>query len=177
MRIVKRILIGLVILVIAFLAIGMLLPRNVEVARSIEINAPADKIFPLVNIPKKTELWSPWLSIDPNVKVSYGDIVEGKGATMEWRSDHPDVGNGTVEIIESVENSKVVTALDFGLQGTATATMLLEQSGDKTKATWSLVADMGAWPIGRWFGLMMDKWIGNDYEIGLDKLKKLVEGK
>ena len=177
MRIFKRVLIALAVLLVLLAGIGMLLPREVEVARSIEINAPADEIFPLVNIPKKTELWSPWLSIDPNVKVSYGEIAKGKGATMEWQSDHPNVGNGTVEIIESAENSKVVTALDFGAQGKATATMLLVQTGDKTKATWSLVADMDAGPIGRWFGLMMDNMIGSDYEKGLEKLKKLVESK
>ena len=177
MRIIKRILITLVVLLIVLAGIGMLLPRNIEVARSIEINAPADKIFPLVNNPKKTETWSPWLSIDPNVKVSYGDVAQGKGATMEWKSDHPKVGNGTVEIIESIENSKVVTALDFGEQGKGTATMLLVQSGDKTKATWSMDADMGAGPVGRWFGLLMDKMIGDDYETGLGNLKNLVEGK
>ncbi len=135
MRIVKRILITVVVLLIVLAGIGMLLPRNVEVARSIEINATADKIFPLVNNPKNTELWSPWLSIDPNVKISYGDVVEGKGATMEWQSEHPNVGNGNVEIIESIENSKVVTALDFGDQGKGTATMLLVQAGDTTKFT------------------------------------------
>ena len=177
MRIIKRVFFTIVLLLILLAGIGMLLPREVEVARSIEINASAEEIFPLVNIPKNTELWSPWLSIDPNVKVSYGEIVAGKGATMEWRSEHPNVGNGTVEIIESVENSKVVTALDFGPQGKATAIMLLEQTGDRTKATWNLVADMGAGPVGRWFGLMMDNMIGADYEKGLEKLKKHVESK
>jgi effector-binding domain-containing protein len=35
---------------------------------------------------------------------------------------------------------------------------------------------MGASPIGRYFGLMMDRMIGKDYERGLSRLKALVEG-
>jgi hypothetical protein len=42
--------------------------------------------------------------------------------------------------------------------------------------TWMLDTDMGAGPIGRWMGLMMDKWVGGDYETGLQNLKSLVEG-
>ena len=35
---------------------------------------------------------------------------------------------------------------------------------------------MGAGPVGRWFGLMMDRLIGLDYEKGLANLKTLAEG-
>ena len=35
---------------------------------------------------------------------------------------------------------------------------------------------MGARPAGRWLGLMMDNWVGADYERGLSNLKALVEG-
>jgi len=31
-------------------------------------------------------------------------------------------------------------------------------------------------PMGRWMGLMMDGWVGPDYETGLSNLKSLVEG-
>src|SRR5690606_16939708 len=41
--------------------------------------------------------------------------------------------------------------------------------------TWSMQADMGNNPIGRWMGLMMDSIVGADYETGLASLKKLVE--
>jgi hypothetical protein len=35
---------------------------------------------------------------------------------------------------------------------------------------------MGVNPVGRWMGLMMDRWVGADYERGLANLKALVEG-
>ena len=175
MSFLKKLLWSLVGLVIAFLAVGMILPREVAVSRNVEINALAEKIFPLMNSPKAMEAWSPWLSIDPDVKVSYNDIVEGKGASMTWESDHEQVGSGSAEIIESVENEKIMTALDFGDHGTATASMMLAEEGGKTDVTWGFVADMGAGPIGRWMGLMMDSWVGGDYQRGLNNLKELVE--
>jgi hypothetical protein len=44
------------------------------------------------------------------------------------------------------------------------------------KLVWSDEGDLGLNPINRWFGLMLDKFIGTDFETGLANLKKLVEG-
>ena len=41
--------------------------------------------------------------------------------------------------------------------------------------TWGLEADMGNAPVGRYMGLMMDRWVGGDFEAGLARLKALVE--
>ncbi|MCY4178887.1 MAG: SRPBCC family protein [Litoreibacter sp.] len=81
-----------------------------------------------------------------------------------------------MEVIESVPNESVKNALDFGDMGTAIADYKLVEEGGITTVTWGLTADMGAGPIGRWMGLMMDDWVGADYERGLSNLKALVEG-
>ncbi|MEM9582641.1 MAG: SRPBCC family protein [Pseudomonadota bacterium] len=176
MRILKWILGVFAVFLVAAIAIGMVLPRQVTVERTAEIAAPAEKIWPYVNNLKATEEWSPWLGIDPNVQTVYGDIAEGVGAKMEWASDHPNVGNGAMEIIESVPHEKLASALDFGEMGTATARYTLDEAAGVTNVTWGLEVDMGASPVGRWMGLMMDSWVGADYERGLQNLKALVEG-
>ncbi|MEO0917942.1 MAG: SRPBCC family protein [Pseudomonadota bacterium] len=175
MRILKW-LIGIVaVLAIVFVAGGFLLPRDVTVARSIEINAAPEAVFPHVNSLKATEGWSPWLERDPNVQLTYNETESGVGSAMEWASDEPTVGKGKQEIIESIENESVTTALDFGEMGLAQAKFTLDGAGDATTVTWSLDTDMGAGPVGRWMGLMMDSWVGGDYEQGLTNLKVLVE--
>ncbi len=176
MRILKWILGSIAVIAVIFIAIGMVLPREVTVERTAEINAPAEKIWPYVNNLKATEEWSPWLGMDPNVQTVYGDIAEGVGAKMEWASDNPNVGNGAMEIIESVPNERLSSALDFGEMGTATAHYKLNEADGVTNVTWGLDVDMGASPVGRWMGLMMDSWVGADYERGLSNLKTLVEG-
>lgn len=176
MRIIGRILIGLVVLIAVIAGVGMLLPRNVEVTRSMVIEAPPSDVFPEVNSLQRAAEWSPWLGIDPEVQTVYSGPEEGVGNRLDWTSDHPQVGNGRQEITVSTPDARVESALDFGDMGTATAWFDLTPEGDATRVTWGLDADMGAGPVGRWMGLMMDTWVGADYETGLQNLKDLVEG-
>lgn len=175
MRLFKRIAGFILLLVVVLAIVGMFLPREVNVARSIEINATADKIFPHFNNLEKTIAWSPWLHHDPTTKNTFNDIPEGVGAVMEWASDHKKVGSGRMEITQSTPDESIAVDLDFGDMGSATAGWDLEAMGDKTNATWSMTTDMGASPVGRLFGVLMKKWIAADYDQGLQNLKELVE--
>lgn len=175
MKILKRIVGVLILIAIALIAIAYVLPRNVAVERSIAINAAPEKIFPYINTQKNGEQWSPWLSRDPEIKLTYSGPDAGVGSKMEWASDHKGVGNGSAIITKSVENQSIETALDFGSEGTADAFFTLVPEGEGTNVTWGFTTDMGMNPIGRWMGLMMDKWVGGDYEQGLTNLKALVE--
>jgi hypothetical protein len=96
---------------------------------------------------------------------------------MGWRSENPEVGSGTQIITASVPSSRVSTDLDFGEMGPAHAEFLLAPAGTGTLLTWRLTADMGMNPVTRWLGLLMDRWVGADYEKGLSKLKSLVESR
>lgn len=175
MRIVKKILIGLVLLVVALLVVSLFLPSAVSVARSTSIAAPPEAVFPFVNDLKKTNEWSPWVARDPDMRQTFEGPGQGVGTKATWQSDHPDVGSGSQEIIESVENQKVRVALDFGEQGIATAGFLLEPVDDGTKVTWHFETELGFNPVMRYMGLMFDTWIGAEYETGLASLKTLVE--
>ncbi len=176
MRLIKRILVTLLVIILALVGVSYLLPGKAEVSRSITIDAPASAIFPYVNSMQETEKWSPWLSRDPETKLSYSGPDQGVGNTLNWSSEHPQVGTGSQEIVESVENQQVSTALDFGPMGTAEASFVLQPEGSGTQVTWGFTSDLGMNPMSRWMGLMMDKWVGSDYERGLDNLKALVEG-
>ena len=47
--------------------------------------------------------------------------------------------------------------------------------GSGTRVTWTNEGDMGANPVNRYFGLMMDSMVGPDFEAGLKNLKALAE--
>ncbi len=100
---------------------------------------------------------------------------EGVGNRLEWSSEHESVGTGTQEITASVPNERVETALDFGPMGMATAYFNLKEKGDGTEVTWGLVSNLGNNPIARWMGLMLDSWVGADYEKGLANLAAVAE--
>ncbi len=172
-KILKTALIVLAVL----LLVSFLLPREIVVARSLIIEAPAEKIFPFVNAPKKMDQWSPWVMRDPDMELTYSGPEAGKGARSTWKSKTE--GAGSSEIIESRKNLLTVASLDFGSQGNAKASIALRplQTG-RTRVSWGFTSDTGYNPIMRWMGaLLFDGWIGKDYEQGLQNLKKLVEGK
>ncbi len=176
MRLLKRVIFGIVALIAVLAVVGMFLPREIAVSRSIEINAPAADIFPHVNNLKATIPWSPWLGLDPEATLTFNDVPEGTGAVMEWASEHPNVGSGRMEVTTSTPDTHLDVALDFGDMGTADAFWDFVEADGKTTTTWGFTTDMGFGPAGRWMGLMMDSWVGADYQRGLENLKALVEG-
>ena len=176
MAIFRKIVLVVVLVLLLLAGIGMLLPRRVHVERSIAIGAPRATVFALVDGFKQFNKWSPWAALDPNTKYTHEGPPFGVGAKQSWVGDPKTVGSGSQEIVEVEPFQRVKSRLDFGAQGLATAEFVLTRaSSGTTEVTWSLDSDMGAGPVGRYFGLVMDRMIGPDYEKGLVGLKALAE--
>lgn len=173
MRAIKRLILGVFLLALVMVAAAFALPRHVSVERSAVINAPELDVFVYLNSPKKFNEWSPWAARDPEMHYVFSGPVEGVGARMEWDSD--EFGKGSQEIVESNPGKNIVVALDFDIQGAASSSFVLSPAGAGTKLSWGMNTDVGNNPLGRWTGLMLDRWIGADYEQGLTRLKQLVE--
>jgi uncharacterized protein YndB with AHSA1/START domain len=170
----KRILIGVVALVLLFAAVGLALPSKFRVERSLAIAAPADKVYPLIAAPSEWKRWSAWNRRDPKMQVDYGGPPAGVGARWSWRSETE--GNGEMEFTEAVPGRSLTYRLtfpDLGMQ--STGQMRIEPQGDGVRITWRNEGDMGGSPLNRWFGLFMDRLVGPDFEAGLANLKRLAE--
>jgi effector-binding domain-containing protein len=170
----KRILVIVVAVLVVLAVIGLLLPRNTRVSRSITIARPASLVFATVNSFQLFPKWSPWQDLDPDMHQTTEGPRDGVGAKLVWTGNDK-VGSGSQVITASTPNESVASDLDFGKMGVAKAALLLSPAGSSTRVTWTLDIDMGASPIAHYFGLMMDRMIGKDYERGLNKLKTLVE--
>jgi effector-binding domain-containing protein len=170
----KKILLGLVGLIVVLVLIGFLLPREARVERSIIIDRPASVIFPVINSFERFGEWSPWQELDPNLKVTVSGQRAGVGAKYSWTGNDK-VGIGTQEISASEPNKSVTNDLDFGDMGRSKAVMSLTPEGSGTRVNWTLDSDLGTNPLFRYFGLLMDRMVGKDYERGLAKLKALAE--
>jgi hypothetical protein len=176
MRLFKWLIYFVIFQAIIFFGVAYTLPYDITVERSTEINASPSEIFPHVNSLQATAAWSPWLSRDPEAVLTYSGPSEGVGNKLDWVSDNPQVGTGSQAIVGSEQDKSVQMDLDFGPMGTATAEIILESTGDVTTVTWGFNTDLGNNPMARWTGLMMENWVGKDYESGLANLKALVEG-
>ncbi len=172
----KKILIGVGIAVVAVILIGFIMPGKIEVSKSISINAPAAYAFDEINDLEKNPKWSYWNSIYDDMKVSYGDIKAGVGATSEW--DGPESGKGKMTITESMPNQSIKIDLDFMEQGTAQAWYTFEPEGAGTKLTTGFSTDFGMNPIGRLMGAMFVKSeMEKSFDYSLNKLKEIAEAK
>ena len=176
MKWLKRIILLVMALIMVFGVISLFLPDTSHVERSTTINAPAAKIFPYVNNLKAFNEWSPWTDIDPSTQYKFTGPETGVGAKVDWASEHNEVGKGSQEIIESRANEFVKTRLEFGGGGPAEAQFILSPAGSATQITWAFDTNLNN-PIEKYFGLMMDKWVGQAYEKGLGQLKTLIESK
>lgn len=170
-------------IVLALLIIvSFFLPSKVHVERSLVINAQPEVIFANLNNLKSWEVWSPWKKRDSAMKNVYTGPESGVGQKNTWTSDHPKVGNGSMEISESKPNEKLVTKLGFGPGGIGYGTFKLEKMGDSTKVIWMMDSEgEGMNPIMRigskYANLfkMMDKMLGPDFEEGLKGMKEAIE--
>jgi carbon monoxide dehydrogenase subunit G len=172
----KKILIAVVVLIAAVLVYAATRPDTFRVERSAGIKAPPEKVFALVNDFKRWDAWSPWEKKDPAMRRAFGDATSGKGAAYSWEGNK-DVGQGRMEITESVPSSKVSIKLEFvkPFEARNTVDFTLQPKGDTTQVTWAIYGPMPY--ISKLIGIFwsMDSMIGKDFEAGLADLKVVAE--
>jgi hypothetical protein len=107
---------------------------------------------------------------------TFGDATSGKGAVYTWEGN-TDVGQGRMEIAESVPPSKVAIKLDF-LKPFETHNIVeftLEPKGDFTNVTWAMHGPNPYIAKVMQVFFSMDKMVGKDFETGLGNLKAIAE--
>lgn len=173
MKILKKVMLVLGVLLALILVVSLFLPQTFEVKRSRSIAAPPDSVFLLVADLKNWKQWSPWQAKDPQMELNLSDNTFGPGSTLEWKSKTE--GNGKVTYKTVMPASLAVYTLhisDWGME--SEGKFALEPDGDKTKLTWTMTGDVGMNPFSKFGILFMDKWVGADFDAGLENLDKAV---
>src|SRR3978361_1988201 len=99
----KKILLVLGILIALVLIIGAFQSNTYRVERSVTIAAPAAAGFPEINDLHKSQDWSRWAKVDPNVKMTFEGPPNGVGASNSW-AGNKEVGEGRQTITASTPN-------------------------------------------------------------------------
>lgn len=164
------------ILIACILGFAARKPDLLKVRRSIDIKAPPEKIFPLINDLRQWRDWSPFEKLDPAMMRRFSDPASGMGAIYAWAGNSR-AGAGRMEITEAVPFSRIAMRLEFIRPFAARHTVVfsLVPSGDTTKVLWDM---QGRSPfIGKLMQVFvnMDKMIGRDFEAGLTNMKTLAE--
>ncbi|WP_295637703.1 SRPBCC family protein [uncultured Methylibium sp.] len=165
-----------VALLAALLIVAATRPDSFRVQRSLTIQAPPEKIFPLIDDLKGFASWSPYEKKDPAMKRSFAGPAAGPGATYAW-DGNKDIGQGSLAITESQSPSRVLMRLDFlrPFEAHNFAEFTLVPRGSATEVTWAMY---GPSPyISKVMGLVFDfdTMVGKDFEAGLADLKAAAE--
>lgn len=172
----KKILIGLAVLIAGVIAAALLKSPDYRVERSLVIAAPAEKLFSYFDNHKKFNEWNPWMKMDPEAKNTYTGPEAGVGAVASWEGKK--VGKGSATITESKANERIVERMDWlePMAGTSTVEFTFKPEGEgKTKVTWAMYGTNEGL-LAKVMSLVMDceSMCGPEFEKGLADVAKLV---
>ena len=171
----------IIAIIVTVLIAGVLIfaatkPDTFRVQRATSIKASPEKVFALINDFNRWGAWSPWEKKDPAMKRTFGATTSGKGATYAWEGNK-DVGQGSMEIAESIPASKVALRLDFlkPFEAHNTVEFTLDSRGDTTHVTWVMQGPTPYFAKIIHVFINMDSMVGKDFEAGLANLKAAAE--
>ena len=172
----KKILLALALIVVAFLIVVAMQPADFRVERSATIAAPPSVVFAQVNDLHRWQDFSPWAKLDPNARNTFEGPPAGAGAAIAW-SGNSQIGEGRMTITESRPSSLVRMRLDFvkPMESTAVVEFTFRPEAGHTVVSWSMAGRNNF--VAKAFCLFvnMDKTIGGDFENGLASLKRISE--
>jgi carbon monoxide dehydrogenase subunit G len=166
--------------VVAFVAVVLIVaarkPDTFRIERSIEIQAPPEKIFPLIDDFHNWSQWAPQDREDPSIQRTFSGPASGIVAESAWTSKGR-AGTGQMSIAESVPSQRVVIDVHFVKPFVAhnVNTFMLEPEGSATKVTWSMQGT-NVYMLKLMSVLAdMDRMMGEHFESGLRDLKAAAE--
>jgi hypothetical protein len=168
----KKILIGLAVVVVAFVGYAATRPTEYRVERSATLAAPAEIVFDQLSDFRKWGAWSPWEKLDPNMKKTFEGPARGVGATYSWQGNDK-VGKGKMTLVKEEAPKLVGIKLEFvePFESVADTTFTVTpESSEQSQVSWAMDGKNNL--IGKMFGVFMDmdKMIGADFENGLAQL-------
>ncbi len=167
---------AVVVLIVLVVIIAVLRPSEFRVPRSLLIRASPGRLFPYINNLRLFQEWNPYKDKDPSARNEFSGPEEGPGAAFHWIGDR-NVGEGIMTIVSTVADSNVGIDLQFmrPFAGRNAVEFTLMPQPGGTVVTWSMTGKHALAPKIFCLFMNMDKMIGGDFEIGLQRLKTLTE--
>lgn len=172
----KKLIFAVLLLPILLILVSFFLPSTYRVERSLAINATPEVLFPYLNELRRWPEWTAWnTNREPSLVYIQAGPASGEGAVLSWTARS---GAGSIRLVESEQNSGIVYELNFN-EGRfiSTGRVDLIPVTNGTRVVWSNYGSFGRNPVGRYLGLLMDKWMGSDFETGLQNLKAKTQRK
>jgi hypothetical protein len=172
----KKFLIVLLVLIVALGVIGMVLPKNYQLKRSVTISAAPPAVHTFVGDLKKWPDWAPWQDEDPTIKVTYGPKTSGVGASQTWTGKSGD-GRLTFTKCDDQGVAWDMVFVENGREMPAKGWMTYQPVTGATVVEWGMEGKIDTPVIGGYLTLFMPMMVGGMFDKGLSRLKSKVEAK
>lgn len=172
----KKILIGLGVVIVGFVGFVSTRPDTFTVQRTAKLQASPEFPFALVNDFHRWNEWSPWDNKDANMKRTFEGASSGTGAMYGWVGNDQ-VGEGRMTIEESKPNELVRIKLEFlkPMETSSTTTFEFKPEGAGSLVTWRMEGNHNFISKAMCVFMDMDTMVGGDFEKGLASMKKVTE--
>jgi uncharacterized protein YndB with AHSA1/START domain len=171
----KKVAMWIGLALVAVILLSFLFPTTVKVSRSIEVNAPADRVFDQVNDLRNWEKWSPWKRMDPTMVMTFSNPPVGQNAFYKWESQDKHMGKGTMTLAKVTPYEEIVTKLEMEDWPASSSIFKFSHKGDAVLVTWSMEHHVGSMPWSRYMGLMMKGALKKQFDDGLKGIKFYTE--
>jgi hypothetical protein len=165
-------------IIAAALITALFVKKDYAVIKEISINQSNQVVFEYIKLLKNQDNFSKWASMDANMKKTYRGVDGTVGFVSAWESAKKEVGAGEQEIKKIIEGKRIDYELRFlkPFVATSPAFMELEKINEgTTKVKWGFDGHM-QYPLNLMFLFIdFEKAIGEDFQIGLNKLKGILE--
>lgn len=162
-------------IVLLLVLIAFFLPDNYEVKREIRINRPVSVVFEQVSDFNNHLQWNPWSQEDSSSRHMITGSPGMSGSKWTW--DSKKTGKGSMILLELSDHDWIIYKLVFEYPNQMESLDLWffrEEKDGVTHVEWRNSGELG-FPLGRWFGLFMDSFLGKNFEEGLYNLKSRCE--
>lgn len=172
----KRFLLAVVIIAAVVSALALTQPDTFRIERSIVIKAPPERVFSYLDDFHQWPAWSPWERLDPAMQRAFSGAPRGKGAGYSW-SGNDDVGQGSMEIVDSASPRTLDIRLDFvkPFESHNEVRFVLQPRADGTVVTWAMSGNAPFLMKLVEVFTSVEDMAGPDFEQGLAQLKEVAE--
>ncbi len=168
MKFLKTVGIILLILLLLFLALSFIMPKEYTVSKSRTIDAPRSLVFGKVNDLSQNAAWNYWAVMDTTMKVTVGKPSIGKGGNYSWTSEK--MGSGTYTTTDLVHGDQIDLKMEFESFPPGTGTWTFEDADKGTEVNWSFNGS-SKWPMNV-FNFIGKSALGKSFKNGLEMLDK-----
>ncbi len=176
MKILKRILLGIVILIALVLLIAAFTKKSYTIKREAVIKKPAMEVYDYVRINKNQVDYNSWYKMDPATKIELRGTDGEVGAVWAWDSEL--TGKGEQQIKALNAGSKIDYDITFikPFAGKAESIVLFEKVDSLQTRVVNTFSSSTPYPMNIMLLFIdMDKMIGNELQNGLNNIKANME--